>query len=102
MSPIDFSAWTILAVDDEPDNLSLLVDVLSFSDAHVVMAQSGERAIELLSQQRFSLALLDLQMPNISGWDVIQFIRSSQNDDLRNMIVIAVTAVAMFGDRERV
>src|SRR5436190_3221252 len=102
MSQIDFSTWKILAVDDEPDNLSLLVDILTFSDAQVVTARSGEQAIALLDQQPFSLALIDLQMPRVSGWDVIQHIRNSERADLRKMLVIAVTAVAMLGDKERV
>jgi CheY-like chemotaxis protein len=102
MSKIDFSTWKILAVDDEPDNLSLLGDILNFSDAEVVTARSGEQAIALLDQQTFSLALIDIQMPGVSGWDVIQHIRNSEREELRKMLVIAVTAFAMLGDKERV
>src|SRR5260221_2482091 len=102
MSKIDFSTWKILAVDDEPDTLSLLGDILNSSDAEVVTARSGEQAIELLNQQAFSLTLIDIQMPRVSGWDVIQHIRNSERQELRKMLVIAVTAFAMLGDRERV
>jgi CheY-like chemotaxis protein len=76
--------------------------LFTFYDVHVTSIGSGAEALRLLSERRFSLALLDIQMPNITGWDLIKSIRESQNPLTRSMIVIAVTAYAMAGDRERI
>ena len=56
----------------------------------------------MLSEQSFTLALIDIQMPGISGWDIIKFIRGNEDAKLQSMLSIAVTAYAMAGDRERV
>ncbi len=102
MSQLNISDWNILVVDDEPDNLNLLEDILSFYDARVISSYSGEEAIKLLDSQTFALALIDIQMPNVSGWDMIKHIRSSDKSEMRALVVIGVTAHAMPGDRERV
>ncbi len=102
MQRLNLSDWKILITDDEPDNLSLLQDILMFFDAKVTSATSGQGAIELTDQQSFTLALLDVQMPKVTGWDVIRHIRESERPETRNMLVIAVTALAMKGDRERI
>ena len=99
MNPSD---WKVLIVDDEPDNLSLIIDVMSFHETAVTRASSGQQAIALLDAQPFTMALVDLQMPLVSGWDVIKYVRESNKPELRHMLVIAITAYAMQGDRERV
>jgi CheY-like chemotaxis protein len=100
MSPLNVADWTVLLVDDEPDNLSVLELLLTFYDARVASARSGQEALKLLAERPFTLALVDIQMPGVSGWDVIKYIR--ENPAARTMLVIAVTAYAMAGDRERV
>src|SRR5258708_9160039 len=102
MSQLNISDWNILVVDDEPDNLNLVEDILSFYDARVIRSYRGEEAIKLLDSQTFALALIDIQMPNVSGWDMIKHIRSSDKSEMRALVVIGVTAHAMPGDRERV
>jgi CheY-like chemotaxis protein len=99
---VNRSEWKVLAVDDEADNLSLISDILSFSDVTVVPAESGQQAIDLLDGRPYTMALVDLQMPQITGWDVIKHVRESGKPELRQMLVIAITAYAMRGDRERV
>jgi CheY-like chemotaxis protein len=102
MSPLNVANWNVLLVDDEPDNLSVLELLLTFYDAHVSSVRSGQEAIKLLDERAFTLALIDIQMPLVSGWDVIKHIRESENPAVRSMLCIAVTAYAMTGDRERV
>jgi len=102
MSPLNVADWNVLLVDDEPDNLSVLELLLTFYDAHVSSARSGQEAIKLLDERAFTLALIDIQMPLVSGWDVIKHIRDSEDPAVRSMLCIAVTAYAMTGDRERV
>jgi CheY-like chemotaxis protein len=102
MSPLNVADWNVLLVDDEPDNLSVLELLLTFYDAHVTSVRSGQEAIKALSARAYTLALVDIQMPLVSGWDVIKHIRESEKPAVRSMLCIAVTAYAMAGDRERV
>ncbi len=102
MLPLNVSHWNVLLVDDEPDNLSVLELLLTFYDAHVTSVRSGQEALKLLNEQSFTLTLVDIQMPIISGWDIIKAIRTHDNPKIRTMLAIAVTAYAMTGDRERV
>ena len=61
---------TILAVDDQPQNLRLLDAVLSPRGYQVVTATSGEQAMEKLSEAVPDLVLLDIVMPGIDGYEV--------------------------------
>lgn len=99
---IDLTTSKILLVDDEPDNLLLLQTIFNFHDIEPVCVGSGHDAMMLLTSRTFDLALVDIQMPKITGWDILKSVRDSVTPAQRNMIVIAVTALAMDGDRERV
>jgi CheY-like chemotaxis protein len=92
----------VLCVDDEVDNLRVLRYTLKYCGISSRSAQSGDEALHLLNAERFDLILLDLQMPTISGWNVIRWIRANESQSIRNLPVVAVTAHAMVGDRERV
>jgi len=98
---ISLKDWDVLAVDDERDNLRLLEDILAFCDARVTCASSGKEALDKIAANRYGLILQDLQMPTINGWDVIRFIREHTDPAVKSQIVIAVTAAAMPGDKER-
>jgi CheY-like chemotaxis protein len=99
---LDLTGWEFLAVDDEPDNLTLLEIVLNFHNVRVTTASSGEEGLARISQKPFKVALVDIQMPRVSGWDVIKTIRAHAEPHVSACVVIAVTAYAMIGDRERV
>jgi CheY-like chemotaxis protein len=102
MSDLDVKGWNILIVDDEADNLMVLEVLFSFYDAVVTTTRSGEKALDLLCNNTYRLALLDLQMPKVSGWDLVKRVREHINPVIRNTPLIAVTALAMPGDKERV
>lgn len=102
MTTLNISGWDVLIVDDEPDNLTFLEVLLDFFDAKVTTANSGEQARDLLLGHAYQLALLDLQMPKVSGWDLVRQVRASQDTAIHAMPLIAVTALAMPGDKERV
>src|SRR5688572_11593367 len=99
---IDLTNWEILIVDDEPDNLTVLDTLLNFFDARVTSASSGEEALELLKTRRFQLGLFDIQMPKVSGWDLVKWVRANDQPEVRDTCLIAVTALAMRGDEERI
>jgi CheY-like chemotaxis protein len=104
MENIDVSQWTVLLVDDDLDQRIVISQVLSFFDAQVVTASSGAEALDLLSKgdKRFTLGLLDIRMPVMSGWQLLEEIRKLPVLAVQEMPLIAVTANVMLGDRERV
>ena len=78
---------TILIVEDEPDALEMLQRFLSLKGHTVVAARDGLEALEMLQNDRIELVLLDIALPKLDGWGVLEAIRAQ--DDLP---VIMVTA----------
>ncbi len=68
----------ILIVDDITDNLDLLERALRGVGAEIVRAESGEEAIRLAGQQSISLAILDVKMPNMDGYELAENLRASE------------------------
>jgi two-component system, cell cycle response regulator DivK len=95
----DVKTWTILIVDDEVDNRTIAETVLSFSGAKVHTAVHGADGVELLEKITPSFILLDLSMPVMDGWEMLKHIRD--NPKTQHIPVIALTAHAMAGDREK-
>jgi CheY-like chemotaxis protein len=93
------SHLTILVVDDEPDSIEVVEEVLTFYGACVYHAGNGEEALNLLKTVCPDLILSDLSMPEMDGWALLSAIR--RNPALADVPVIALTAHAMSGDRER-
>jgi two-component system cell cycle response regulator DivK len=89
----------ILVVEDNPLNLKLVRDVLQFAGYDVIEAQSGEEGLRVAQQDRPDLVLMDLQLPGIDGTETLRRLR--QGSFGRDVPVVAVTAFAMAGDRER-
>jgi two-component system, cell cycle response regulator DivK len=102
MLTLNAADWQVLVVDDEPDNLLLLEVALSFEGATVTCVRSGQAALALLSEQTFDLGLLDIRMPHMSGWDLIKEIRAHPKAEVNRMFLIAATAHALEGDKDRV
>jgi len=96
---LDVSAWKVVFIDDEPDNLGVVQFILQFHNASLRTAVDGMTGLQLLREEMPSFLLLDIQMPNMTGWEVIEVIRNE--DILKGLPVIAVTAHAMNGDREK-
>ncbi|HRE49544.1 MAG TPA: response regulator [Aggregatilineales bacterium] len=101
MDTNDPTTWNVLVVDDDDSNRMVISHILEFYDAIVTVATSGKEALSLLNTAHaFNLILLDIQMPEVSGWMVLDAIRSAPNG-LRTLPIIAITALAMAGDREK-
>lgn len=90
---------TILVVDDNAVNQELLVEVLDSWNFHVLRAASGAEALAICDTAAPDLVLLDLQMPGMDGFDVAAALRQSSRGN--TCPVVAVTAFAMRGDREK-
>ena len=89
----------ILAVDDNAVNLLVLEQLLAAFDLSIDKASSGSEALDRLDHAPYDLVLMDIQMPGMSGIEVIQVLR--QKPATATTPIIAVTALAMPGDRER-
>ena len=98
---IDTSLGTVLVVDDNDVNRQLTVDVLRHHGYRVIEAAGGEEAVSLTEQHRPALIVLDIQMPNVSGLDVLRILRHHDDRYIATTPIIAATALAMAGDRER-
>ena len=81
----------ILAVDDNPRNVKLLVELLKAHDYEVIGAESGEAALALIAAQKPDLVLLDVMMPGLSGYDVCRAIRA--DPATASLPVVLVTAL---------
>jgi len=81
----------ILIVDDLPQNLVVMEELLDEVKAELVCVLSGEAALEQLLQHRFGLILMDVQMPILNGYETAELIR--QNPTTRNVPIIFVTAL---------
>jgi CheY-like chemotaxis protein len=89
----------VLMAEDSPVNRELLREILESKGCTVDEAWDGEAALESLNRKRPDIVLLDIGMPKLDGYAVIKKVR--ENPALADLPVLAVTAYAMRGDRER-
>lgn len=84
------NALDILIVDDRPENLLTLEHLLESPDLNIVRANSGQEALGLLLDHDFALVLLDVQMPDMDGFETAELMRG--NKRTRHIPIIFVTA----------
>lgn len=89
---------SILIVEDSPDNMMLFRTVLTLKGHTIVGLAGGDELFATLAAGRPDLVLMDIQMPGKDGFSLLAELRASDYKDLR---VIALTAHAMAGDRDR-
>ncbi len=90
----------VLIVDDDVRNIFALVSALEDYGLEMITAESGKTAIDLLHEHDdVDIVLMDIMMPEMDGYETMQNIR--QEKDFKNLPIIAVTAKAMKGDREK-
>lgn len=82
----------VLIVDDKPENLMVLEVLLEDIDCNVVKANSGNEALGLMLEYDFSLVLLDVQMPEMDGFETAELMRGSERT--RYIPIIFVTAIS--------
>lgn len=93
------SAAKILIVEDNPLNMRLMEMTLRGKGYTLVPAATGEEALEKAEKEKPDLIIMDMQLPTISGIEVTQRLR--QVPELSRVPIVAVTAYAMKGDREK-
>ena len=87
----------VLAVDDDPSAVSALRQILMQRGYEVTTTTSGEEAVALLADQTFDLAILDVTMPGMSGYELCRIIRKGERT--RDLPVIFLTAKSMLMDQ---
>ncbi|MFN0263847.1 response regulator [Tepidamorphus sp. 3E244] len=93
-------AKKVMIVEDNELNMKLFHDLLKANGYDVVGTRDGREAVDLARRELPDLILMDIQLPEVSGLDVTAWLK--EDDNLRHIPVIAVTAFAMKGDEERI
>ena len=91
---------TVLIVEDNELNMKLFNDLLEAHGYATVQTRNGMEAIDLARLHRPDLILMDIQLPEVSGLQVTQWIKN--DEELKHIPVIAITAFAMKGDEEKI
>ena len=94
-------SWRILIVEDNPVNRKLAVRLVEKEGCTATSASTGREAIAALEKERFDLVLMDVQMAEMDGFEATTAIRAKEWDTGAHLPIIAMTAFAMEGDRER-
>jgi two-component system cell cycle response regulator DivK len=93
-------ARTVLIVEDNELNMKLFHDLLDAHGYKTLQTRSGMEALKIAREQRPDLILMDIQLPEVSGLEVTKWLKD--DEELREIPVIAVTAFAMKGDEQRI
>jgi two-component system cell cycle response regulator DivK len=89
----------ILIVEDNKSNLELFLDVLCSANYNCIHTTHGKNVLEIVKKETPKLILLDIQLPDIDGLEILNSLRSIE--ETKNIKVVALTAFAMKGDKEK-
>ena len=88
-----------LVIEDNEDNMKLITFILEKNGYSTIKAENGKTGIELAIKERPDFILLDIQLPDMDGLDVLKSIRESEIDGM--IPIIAITSYAMSGDKKQ-
>ncbi|MFC1765743.1 response regulator, partial [Planctomycetota bacterium] len=91
----------VLLVEDGLINQRVAIGLLQSQGHEVIVANDGVEAVETMRRERFDVVLMDLQMPNMDGYAATAQIRADEQQEGCHTPIIAMTAAAMKGDREK-
>ncbi|MCF6327259.1 MAG: response regulator [Devosiaceae bacterium] len=91
---------TVMIVEDNELNMKLFNDLLESQGYLTIQTANGMEALDLARAHHPDLILMDIQLPEVSGLEVTKWLK--EDDELRDIPVVAVTAFAMKGDEERI
>jgi two-component system cell cycle response regulator DivK len=89
----------VLVIEDNDNNMELITFILEANNYRTLKAETGQKGVALALQERPDFIILDIQLPDISGTEVLKMIRSSEISG--SIPIIAMTSYAMAGDREK-
>ncbi len=90
----------VMVIEDNPINMQLFTDILDASGYDTISITDARIAVENIKKHKPNLVLTDIQMPNISGLDLVKIIK--KDEEIKHIPVIAITAFAMKGDEEKI
>lgn len=90
----------VMIVEDNELNMKLFHDLLEAHGIDTVQTRDGRNVLQLAREHKPDLILMDIQLPEVSGLDVTKWLK--EDDDLKSIPVIAVTAFAMKGDEQKI
>jgi CheY-like chemotaxis protein len=99
--PSETKLGMVMVVDDNEINTFMLEDYLCSKHFNVVTAHSGLDFLSRVGEIQPDVVLMDIQMPGIDGLETTRRLRAHANTELASIPVMAITALAMPGDRER-
>jgi two-component system cell cycle response regulator DivK len=91
----------ILCIEDHPDNRMLIRRIFRPDGYNLIEAKNGVQGLSIAESQECDLILLDINLPDIDGYEIARRIRASKNRTLAQLPIIAVTANAMKGDSQK-
>lgn len=91
---------TVLIVEDNELNMKLFHDLLEAHGYRTLQTRNGFDAMDIARAEHPDLIIMDIQLPEVSGLEVTKWLK--EDEDLKKIPVIAVTAFAMKGDEERI
>ncbi len=91
---------SVLIVEDNELNMKLFNDLLEANGYTTIQTRSGVEAVDLAKTHHPNLILMDIQLPEVSGLEVIRWIKDDES--LKHIPIIAITAFAMKGDEEKI
>lgn len=91
----------VLYIEDNPDNMTLVQRALESRGYVLLKAVNGLTGVSMAEQEEVNLILLDINLPDIDGYEVARRLRASSKLALKTVPVIAVTANALKGDAEK-
>jgi signal transduction histidine kinase/ActR/RegA family two-component response regulator len=91
----------VLLAEDNAVNQKIASRFLEKEGHHVTLASDGRQALAALDRESFDVVLMDVQMPEMDGFEATAIIRARERDTSTRLPIIAMTAHAMKGDRER-
>jgi len=91
----------ILYIEDNPDNTTLVRRALEARGYKLLHAANGIKGVSMAEAEKIDLILLDINLPDIDGYEVARRLRTSKKRELSTVPIIAVTANALKGDAQR-
>jgi|ERR1051326_903698 CheY-like chemotaxis protein len=91
----------VLCIEDHPDNMTLVRRILQSESYTLIEAKTGFQGLWIAENEEVDIILLDVNLPDIDGYEIARRLRKSPKEKLANIPIIAVTANAMKGDAQK-
>ena len=91
----------LLLIEDNPDTQMIVRKILERQEYSIRTANDGFSGLKLIEDVQRKLVLLDISLPEMDGMEIARRIRQHENQELRNTVLIALTAMGTSGDRDR-